>query len=302
MFRSSVASRDEKRRFQFSRQLSRLGVVSLTLSLSGTCLISSFCAAGAQTPSPGESTFPGSTKSDLTAAPASAPASESAADSTEAETQPQTPEVKSSVRRDLSAAADLMMDGKYSEAADLYRAVLNINSKETNALAGLGMALGRQFKLDAADEQFERLLSIDPNNPVAHCGKAMVLLNRLQSSSNTVIKSRTAMLKEAGKECNLALDADPRVVEAHYLLGRVYKEEGRNDRACQAFMGAIKLDPHYSNAYAQLGLVQVLLNKCPRQPKVSRKQFRSIQAIQLPILEWPRSRSSKTGLKLRLPN
>ncbi|CAN5383010.1 hypothetical protein BH10CYA1_BH10CYA1_64470 [soil metagenome] len=257
MFRSSVSSGDHRRCFQIGQRLSLLGFVTLALSLSGTCLISSSYAVGAQTPTPGESTFPATTSADK--APASA--TETAVVAPDMQSKPQTVELKGSVRRDLSAAADLMMDGKYSEAADLYRAVLNTNSNETNALAGLGMALGRQFKLDAADEQFERLLAIDPNNPVAHCGRAMVLLNRLQSSNNTVIKSRTAILKEAGKECNLALDADPRVVEAHYLLGRVYKEEGRNDRASQAFMGAIKLDPHYSNAYAQLGLVQVLLNK-----------------------------------------
>lgn len=253
MFRSSVSSHDD-RRFHSSQIINWLCLAPLALALSGTCLISIYTPAGAQNPNSAGDGSQSSAPSNKTAGSAT-----DAAAST-ADAQP-TPELKGSVRKDLNAAADLMMDGKYAEAADLYRAVLNINSKEPNALAGLGMALGRQFKLDAADEQFEKLLAIDPNNPVAHCGRAMVLLNRLQSSNNTVIKGRTAILKEAGKECNLALDADPRVVEAHYLLGRVYKEEGRNDRASQAFMGAIKLDPHYSNAYAQLGLVQVLMNK-----------------------------------------
>ncbi|HEY9676868.1 MAG TPA: tetratricopeptide repeat protein [Drouetiella sp.] len=180
-------------------------------------------------------------------------------------------ETKAAIRKNLIQAGDLMLEGKYSEAADVYRTVLNLNSKDTNAIAGLGMALGRQFKLDAADEQFEKLLKIDPNNAVAHCGKAMVLLNRLQSSNNSVIKSRNQILKEAGKECNLALDADSRVVEAHYLLGRVFKEENRLDLASQAFSGAIKLDPHYSNAYAQLGLVRVLQNKLPEATEAFKK-------------------------------
>lgn len=261
MFRCSLSSHDDERRSRFGQHFSLVRFVALTVSLcAGAWLTSTPVGAQnaesnngvAHTAAPAEKSPDKS--ADKSANPASDPASD-------ADAQPVSAELKGSIRKDLNAAADLMMDGKYSEAADLYRSILNKNSKETNALAGLGMALGRQFKLDAADEQFELLLTIDPNNPVAHCGKAMVLLNRLQSSNNTVIKSRTAILKEAGKECNLALDADPRVVEAHYLLGRVYKEEGRNDRACQAFMGAIKLDPHYSNAYAQLGLVQVLLNK-----------------------------------------
>jgi len=165
------------------------------------------------------------------------------------------------VKRQLAAAGDLMVAGKYAEAADLYRQLLNLNSRNPDALAGLGLALGRQFKLDAADEQFDRLLKLDPNNAVAHCGKAMVILNRLQSSNETVIKNRTQLLKEAGHECNKALDSDSRVVEAHYLLGRVFKEEGRLDMAAQAFAGAAKLDPKYSNAFAQLGLIKVLQNK-----------------------------------------
>ena len=126
--------------------------------------------------------------------------------------------LQGSVSRQLTLADDLMVEGKYADAADIYRQILNINSKDFRALAGLGMSLGRQFKLDAADEQFDKLLEMDANNPVAHCGKAMVLLNRLQSSSNTVIKNRLTILRDAGRECNRALDADSRVVEAHYLL------------------------------------------------------------------------------------
>jgi tetratricopeptide (TPR) repeat protein len=283
MMFTNFASSNYGQRIQLSgRKRLSVGFAGISWLLAGTCLISCGSAVNAQG-TPLEGVVPPAKASAAgmepvsaaapTPAPApdqvQAPAPAANSSSTEAsqESSPSASaagspsESRNSVRKDLITAGDLMLDGKYAEAADIYRAVLNTNSKETNALAGLGMALGRQFKLDAADEQFEKLLTIDPNNPVAHCGKAMVILNRLQSSSTTVINNRSTLLKEAGKECNLALDADPRVVEAHYLLGRVYKEEGRNDRACLAFQGAIKLDPHYSNAYAQLGLIQVLLNK-----------------------------------------
>lgn len=272
MFRSSESSRDEQRvRIYKNFGHSCAATLSLSLSLCGALFLSSYSLTFAQTTTAVDSSARSAsgTKVDSAQEKSSASASEKTSDAGDEAQAP--PETKTNIRRDLSAAADLMLDGKYAEAADLYRSVLNTNSKEPNALAGLGMALGRQFKLDAADEQFERLLQIDPNNAVAHCGKAMVLLNRLQSSNNSVIKNRNQILKEAGKECNLALDADPRVVEAHFLLGRVYKEEGRNDRACQAFQGAIKLDPHYSNAYAQLGLVQVLMNKLPEATESFKK-------------------------------
>lgn len=274
MFRSSESSLDEQRvRAGKHCRITSVASLALSVSLCGTVSLSTCSSTFAQNTTSAD----GAGASSAAAVSKTEQGQEKSSDSLPEKTSdadenvPTSSASKTNVRRDLSAAADLMLDGKYAEAADLYRSILNTNSKEPNALAGLGMALGRQYKLDAADEQFERLLQIDPNNAVAHCGKAMVLLNRLQSSNNSVIKNRNQILKEAGKECNLALDADPRVVEAHFLLGRVYKEEGRNDRACQAFQGAIKLDPHYSNAFAQLGLVQVLMNKLPEATESFKK-------------------------------
>lgn len=171
--------------------------------------------------------------------------------------EPAVPNVSAQMR----AASQLMVDGKYSEAVEVFKQIIAIVPNDVEALAGMGMALGRQQKLDEADAQFNRVLEIDANNAVAHCGKAMTSLNRLQATSESDKKQRSALLKQAGRECNKALDADPRVVEAHYLLGKVYREEGRLDRAEQAFAGAAKLDPKYANAWAYLGFVQVQQGK-----------------------------------------
>src|SRR4029453_17005142 len=83
------------------------------------------------------------------------------------------------ISRTVVAADQLLIRGKYAQAADFYRAALSKDSGDVNAAVGLGMALGKQFKLDGADEQFERVLAKDPGNPGAHSGKAMVMLNAL---------------------------------------------------------------------------------------------------------------------------
>ncbi len=60
------------------------------------------------------------------------------------------------------------------------------------AMIGAGWAQGKLFKLDAANANFDKALAKNPSNPMAHAGKAMVLFNRPQSSSQTIIKSKDA--------------------------------------------------------------------------------------------------------------
>ena len=148
--------------------------------------------------------------------------------------------VQSSVS-DMRQATTFMVKGSYAEAAECFKRMVDVKPDDVEALAGLGMALGRQYKLDEADQQFEKVLAIQPNNPVAHCGKAMVLLYRVEKNELGTM-SKIEALHAAGRECNKALDADTRVVEAHYLLGTVFKEEGRLDLAAQAFSGALRLE------------------------------------------------------------
>jgi len=165
--------------------------------------------------------------------------------------------LKGRISQELQMADELVRKGKYNEAAELYRTALNAQPKDITVRNGLAYAYAKSFKLDRADEEFDNVLKIDPKNAMAHCGKAQVLLNRLQSSSGTMRKNKDALLKQAGAECSMALAADPNLPEAHNTLGRVYKEEGRLDRAEEAFNTAIRADKTYSDAYAGLGLVQL---------------------------------------------
>jgi Tfp pilus assembly protein PilF len=90
--------------------------------------------------------------------------------------------IKIKIEREVVMADELMLNGKFSDAADLYHAVQAKNPKSVPATIGFGMALAKQFKLDAADEQFNKALTMDPHNAMAHAGKAMVMFNRLASS------------------------------------------------------------------------------------------------------------------------
>ena len=171
--------------------------------------------------------------------------------------------LKGKVERDIALAEELMQKGRFSDAADVYWQALNRNTKSVPATLGLGMAQVKQFKLDAADEQFDKALALDSTNPLAHSGKALVTLNRLQSSSQSVISQRDSMLKQAESECNRALELDANSPEARNTLGLVYKEQGRLDDALAQFNEAAKIDPQYSDAYAGIGTVRMAQGRLP---------------------------------------
>lgn len=167
---------------------------------------------------------------------------------------------KGSVSASVAAADRMMVKGKYAEAANHYQAALKRNPRDTNANIGYGMALAKQFKIDGAEDQFNKALARDPNNPGAHAGKALNMLNRLQSSSNTIRKSKDNILKEAEAEAQKALDADLRIPEAHYAMGMVYKEQGRLNEAAAELKKAIQLDPSYNDGYTGLGMINIAQN------------------------------------------
>jgi tetratricopeptide (TPR) repeat protein len=161
------------------------------------------------------------------------------------------------ITREVVRADQLMLQGKYDEAADLYKGEMGRNPRSVPAQVGFGMALAKQFKLDGAEETFNKVLQQDPMNAMAHAGKAMVIYNRLASSNNTIIKNRDALLRNAEAEVKQGLSLDPGMPEGHLTLGNIYKEEGRLDEAIASYKQATILDPKYSEAFAQLGLAKL---------------------------------------------
>ena len=164
---------------------------------------------------------------------------------------------KGRVSQAVLNADRLLVKGRYQTAADFYRGALKRSPGDLNAAVGLGMALGKQSKLDAADEQFDKVLAKDPDNAGAHAGKAMVMLSRLNSSSTTIRNNRDAILKDAEEESQRALAADAQIPEARYTLGMVYKEQGRLNDAAREMNSAIRIDSRYADGYTGLGMVKL---------------------------------------------
>ena len=161
------------------------------------------------------------------------------------------------VKHDTMPAEKLLSQGKYADAEGAFRELLVNNPSDVQATLGLGIALAKQFKLDGADELFDRVLATDANNSLALAGKATVILNRLQSSSGSIRAQRDSYLKQAEDYGRRAVQLAPASGEAHFALASALKEEGRTDEAASEFKNAINFDPQHSFAYSSLGQIQL---------------------------------------------
>jgi len=168
---------------------------------------------------------------------------------------------KGRVAVQVAKAENLWLQRKYEDAANAFRKEMKRHPRNLDARAGLGMSLVMQYKLDGADEQFDQVLTKQPDNAIAHTGKAFVALNRLQSSSKTIIDQRTEILSQAENSANAALQKDPYLPQAQYALGSVYKEQGKTAEAYEKFKEATNLDPTYSDAYAQMAMLDLQQNR-----------------------------------------
>ncbi len=161
------------------------------------------------------------------------------------------------IKSDMAAAEKLLSQGKWADAEGMFRETLVNSPQDVPATLGLGIAEANQFKLDAADALFDRVIGIDPNNPEAYAGKAIVMLSRLQSSSGTVRAMRDSILKQAADYANRACTLGPANAQAHFALGQVLKEQGQMDQAASELTTATTLDPDLSFAYSALGSIKL---------------------------------------------
>jgi len=175
------------------------------------------------------------------------------------------------VRTNVVPAEQLLAQGKYAEAEELFRELLVNNPQDLTATVGLGTALAKEFKLDGADDLFDRVLQTDPNNALAFAGKATVILNRLQSSSGSIRAMRESSLKQAEEYAKRATTLAPAAAEPHFTLGQVFKEQGRMDEAAGEFRTATGLDPQHSYAFSALGTIKLQQNSLAEAAEAFRR-------------------------------
>jgi len=131
--------------------------------------------------------------------------------------------------------------GLYVDAKDVLTAAARKTLTDPEAHYNLAVLLMREDNVQLAIAEYERALAIDPRHALAHNNLGVAL-------------DGIGNHQRASEEFRKAIATDPRYVEAHFNLGLSYFRLGDNLRATRQFEKALELEPRQaSDPYVQLG-------------------------------------------------
>ena len=139
-------------------------------------------------------------------------------------------------------AAAKVQKGLQAEAEKIYRDVLVMDPKSTDAHYGIGNLYQKQNKFQDAIQQYKKTLEIDPTyfNAYNNLGVVYIFLEDWKHAAEILEKS--TKLK-------------PGFAESQYNLGIVYLQMGETAKAEEAFRTTISINPRDADAYAHLAKI-----------------------------------------------
>lgn len=93
------------------------------------------------------------------------------------------------VSKNHTKIENLIERGKYSQAEEYVKKLLDKNPGDIRAKGYLGALYSAQYKLDAAEKKFKKILAEHPENAFAHNGLGMVYYRRTTSSDMQIRKN-----------------------------------------------------------------------------------------------------------------
>jgi tetratricopeptide (TPR) repeat protein len=139
-------------------------------------------------------------------------------------------------------ANDLLQSGKPTEAAQIYRHMLEENPASAQTAYNLALALEATNDTKGAEDVLRKANGIDPM-----LAEIPAELGRLDLAEGD--------LKSAQKWLKSALDLEPELAEARGNLATVYAQNGDLVAAEKLLRQAIEDDPKYKDGYLSLGLI-----------------------------------------------
>ena len=132
-------------------------------------------------------------------------------------------------------------EGRFQQAEQLYRNLLEVDPLHAEALYLLGLLAYQRATYDQAQELLEKAIQQKYTTPLSHYTLGLVY-------------EKTGQLDEARQAYQQALHRKPDYVEAHNNLGNVCRDQGDLDAAIVAYKRAITIKPDYAAGYNNLGV------------------------------------------------
>lgn len=180
-----------------------------------------------------------------------------------------------SIPEAIQMAVQHQQAGRYANAENIYRQVLQADPNQPDALHLLGLLAHQTGHHGEAIELIGKALVLEPAMPAFHCnialayqslgnldaaiahfGKAIELKPDHALAYNNLgnIHKSLNNREQAGTCYRKALALLPSFAEAHNNLGVISQELGQLDAAIQAFHAALTLKPDYAEAHNNLGI------------------------------------------------
>jgi tetratricopeptide (TPR) repeat protein len=182
----------------------------------------------------------------------------------------------------LNTALSLLREGQLRQAAQLYRALLDLDGKHVAALYYLGVIATREGRVDEAVGFLRQSIALDASRPEPHndLGIALATLGRFEEAivaygAALAIRPNyveahnnagTALIAlnratEATGHFERALEIRPQSAELLNNLGNALMASLRHGAAEARFRAALAISPDFAQAHNNLGLALAALNR-----------------------------------------
>jgi tetratricopeptide (TPR) repeat protein len=143
--------------------------------------------------------------------------------------------------------AELLLHHAPEPAIEVFTKGRRLYPQSSRMLLGLGAAWYAQRSKDQAQQMFFEACAVSPADPTPY-----LFLGRLQATEQVVPPAWTERMKRFAS-------LHPEMAMAHYLYGAALLKQGahpdHSDAAESELRTALKLDPHFGDAYLQLGIL-----------------------------------------------
>jgi tetratricopeptide (TPR) repeat protein len=164
------------------------------------------------------------------------------------------------VKQLFNQGLDFSGKNQFPEAADAFQKALEKDPEQPNIWANLGDTQAKMNQLDKAIESFQKAIALKADDAGLH-------------QNLGVIYGKAGKTAEAQEEFKKAAEIAPAGAGAvnYFNLGATMVNSGKSQEAADAFKKAIEVDPTYAEAYYELGICYVGLNKLPEAVEIFKK-------------------------------